>query len=84
MSGVPENGVTGYDLVRGRGDSGIPRTAWVRGGRGTREPGSGPRGESWGAGRLGVARVRGRREAEGGRGPSEGVEERQGGTWGSS
>lgn len=42
------------------------------------KPGSGPRGESWGAGRLGVARVRGRREAEGGRGLSEGVEERQG------
>ena len=30
----------------------------------------------WGTGRLGVAQVRGRREAKGGRGPSEDVEER--------
>lgn len=34
--------MTGNDLVRGRSDSGIPRTAWVRGRRGAREAGEQP------------------------------------------
>lgn len=61
---VPEKGVTCNDLLRGRGVSGIPRTAWVSGRRGTREARPRPvwreRGGGWGAGELGVAPVRGR------------------------
>lgn len=60
--------MTGNNLVRGQGDSGIPRTGCAR------EPGhpeNGPSGETWGFGKLGVAGVRGRRETEGGWGPGD-------------
>lgn len=65
--------MAGYDLVRGQGDSGIPRTASERGKSGNRESRERPErrkpGRGSGGRRLGVAWVRERRETEGGRGP---------------